>query len=771
MTQSDFSTGSTLSRVYCTAMFILSSAVVLAQRETLLNDGWLFSCEDTAIGIVVNEKTVALPHDWSVELPTQKDAPMGNDGGYFPAGKGHYVKTFVAKKGWQGRRNSLLFEGVYMNARVVMNGKELGCHAYGWTPFEMDITEALTYDGENRLEVFVDNSLQKNSRWYTGSGIYRNVWLRSLPTKDAIGDFAVKTHKEGEDYTLDVDFYAPSTSQNLNKPIAKLKDPSGAVVAEGHLPLKVKEPKEWSPTSPVLYTLTLNTSTDEVSTKVGFRTIAYSAEEGLVLNGERILLNGACVHADNGPLGAAAYKDAETRRVQLLKDAGFNAVRTAHNPSSTAFLEACDSIGMLVVSELLDKWRTACTQYDYASIFDRDWQDDVDSWVKRDVNHPSVWCWSVGNEVMERTDPECVSTARKLIGRVHSLDPSRPVTSAMCSWNQGWSRFDPLMAEHDICGYNYYLDEAPADHQRVPTRVIMQTESYPRDAVKNFHLVKDNDCVIGDFVWTGIDYLGESGIGRYFYDGQPTGAHYERLHHPWHGAYCGDIDIIGWRKPISHLRELLYSEDNEKLYLAVREPDGYYGKINETEWSVWPTWERWTWKGWEGKPIDLDVFTGAKKVRLYLNNEFIGEKEVKDRIATFTLNYAPGTLRAEAVNDHKGLKAELKTAGKPAAIRLETQAYDELTYITATIVDKNGTPVPDAFDRKRQTWQGTELTFCAEGTELLATASANLTDTIPYSSPKRKTWNSMAQAIVRTTPGTQVTVSAKGLKAQTVICP
>ncbi|MCF0197838.1 MAG: DUF4982 domain-containing protein [Bacteroidaceae bacterium] len=730
-----------LHRLLTTAVLAGLCLHITAQRQVLFNDDWLFTLEGNT---QLQQQHVTLPHDWSIGLPTDRRAPMGNDGGHFVAGKGKYMKTFTAKSAWKGKRNWLCFEGVYMNCRVVLNGKQVAEHAYGWTPFEADITEALRYDAENVLEVYVDNSRQKNCRWYTGSGIYRNVWVKTLPMTDAIGDYAVHTTKQGSDYRVDVDCRTAVT--------ARLTDPDGRTVAEGQLPLTVPSPREWSPQSPALYTLHLRSTTDEVATRIGFRTIEYSAEKGLLLNGKSIELSGACVHSDNGALGACAYKGAETRRVKLLKEAGFNAVRTSHNPASTAFLDACDSLGLLVIDELYDGWRTSKTTYDYATLFDDHWKDDVDAFVRRDVNHPSIWCWSIGNEVIERTEPECVMTARRLAGRIHSLDPYRPVTSAMCSWGQGWSRFDTLMAEHDICGYNYYLHEAENDHQRVPSRVVMQTESYPRDAVRNWQTVTKHPYVIGDFVWTGIDYLGESGIGRYYYEGQTPGEHWERDHYPWHGAYCGDIDLLGWRKPISYLRDLLYNR-GDGVHIGVREPDGYYGTIKETSWSVWPTWERWTWRGWEGRPIDVEVYCNATSVRLYLNDHLVAEQPVADCTARFSLPYQPGTLRAEAFADGRRVgTAVLRTAGKPAKVILEKDEYPDLTFVTATVVDRHGTPVPTPC----------ELTFTANS-EILATASACLTDTIPYNIRTRATWNGMAQAIVRTTERLDVKATFRAL--------
>ncbi len=268
-------------------------------------------------------------------------------------------------------------------------------------------------------------------------------------------------------------------------------------------------------------------------------------------------MNGGCVHHDNGCLGAAAFNRAEERRVELLKSAGFNAIRTSHNPPSEAFLDACDRLGMMVIDESFDGWKEQKTPYDYAKVFDAWWQRDLESMVLRDRNHPSIIMWSTGNEIIERKKPEAVETAKMLANCIRTIDPTRPVTSAMTTWDNDWEIFDTLFAAHDIGGYNYQLHRAESDHRRVPSRVIVQTESFPRDAFANWKMVQSNNYIIGDFVWTALDYLGESGIGRWYYPGETPGEHWENDFFPWHGAYCGDIDLTGWRKPISHYRNIL----------------------------------------------------------------------------------------------------------------------------------------------------------------------------------------------------------------------
>ena len=455
-----------------------------------------------------------------------------------------------------------------------------------------------------------------------------------------------------------------------------------------------------------------------------------------------------------------------------MKEAGFNAVRCSHNPPSEAFLDACDHLGLLVIDESFDGWRSSKTSHDYSTLFDQWWTKDIESMVLRDRNHPSVFCWSIGNEIIERKTPEAVLTAYALAGYVHKLDPTRPVTSALAAWDSDWEIYDPLAAAHDIVGYNYMMHKGPSDHERVPERVMMQTESYPRDAFANWNRLDRNAYIIGDFVWTAIDYLGESGIGRFYYKGESEGEHYQRNQFPWHGAYCGDIDLTGIRKPISYYREMLYNPDR-KLYMAVKEPNGYYGEIKETQWSVWPTWECWNWPGHEGKNIDVEIYSRYPAVRLYLNDRLIAEKPTtrnEEFKAIFTIPYAPGTLKVVGVENGKETDARiLETAGNPARIQLTadhteiTADGESLVYVMAEITDRKGRLVPNADALIKFDVQGA-------GT-LLATCSADLKDESAYTDSRRKAWKGRAMAVIKAGKvkgKLQVTAHGQGLKKASV---
>lgn len=721
-----------------------------------------------------NWRSLYLPHDWSIEGDFSPKNPAGNDGAYLPTGIGWYRKKFKIPKESKNKVVIINFEGVYMNSEVFINGKSLGIYPYGYSSFSYELTPYLNYEKENVIAVRVDNSKQKNSRWYSGSGIYRHVWLESKGKvhfeNDGIGISTpiIKSNsatvelnttiKNDSDQPKNIHLETVIFDLKNNKEVKRafitvqIDAKSEKIFKQN---LKVSNAKLWSPESPNLYNAKVSIIdkeeiADQSIINFGIRSITFSATEGFLLNGKATLLNGGCVHHDNGALGAASYDRAEERKVEILKTAGFNAIRTSHNPPSQAFLAACDRLGMLVIDEAFDGWRSKKTEYDYALYFDKWYERDVQAMVKRDRNHPSIIMWSIGNEIIERKEPQAVLTAKNLANAVKAIDRTRPVTSAMTTWDKDWEIFDPLMAEHDVAGYNYELKRAQDDHKRVPTRVIVQTESYPREAFENWKLVNENKYIIGDFVWTAMDYLGESGIGRWYYSGDVTGEHWERNLFPWHGAYCGDIDMMGWRKPISHYRSMLYN-DNEKLYLAVKEPNPNPLEIIETKWSVWPTWESWTWPEFTAKEIQVEVYSKYPKVRLYLNDKIVGESETNIDTqfkATFAVLYSPGQLKAVGVQNGKEVESKiLKTAGKAAKILLKADRNNikadgqDLSYVTLEIVDEFGTIIPDP-DLKVQ--------FNVTGPgSILGTDNANIKDVNSYAFPARMTWKGKALAIIK----------------------
>ncbi len=741
-----------MKRTFLSLLVLCAVSMALAQTKQLFDDGWQFSRNGKTI-------MVNLPHDWDIyEAPNPETGVTGTGGGWFAGGKGEYRKKFKTPS---GEIVKLLFEGVYQKAEVFVNGKKAGQHGYGYTPFTIDVTPFLYKDKrENEVVVTVNNSEQPNCRWYSGSGIYRHVWLETMPAMHIAenGVFITTPEVSASKATVNVEVTVQNEANTIQQGVLEVEGQQQEVsLAPGEskafmFTYTVGSPQLWSPDTPHLYTANVslkgNSSNMTSKIKYGIRSFSFDAEHGFVLNGKSLLINGACVHHDDGVLGAMAFDDAEIRKVKLMKEAGFNLIRTSHNPTTRAFLDACDSLGMLVIGEAFDGWRTQKNPYDYSTLIDSCYREDTHAMVMRDRNHPSIICWSIGNEVIERKEIRVITTARQLKRAILECDTTRPVTEALCAWDRDWEIYDPHAEVLDVVGYNYMIFKHATDHQRDPKRVMWQTESYPRDAFRNWAVTNDYSYIVGDMVWTGLDYMGESGIGRYYYEGERPGESFVEGGQPdWHGAYCGDVDVTGWRKPISHYREMLWN-DKSGLYMAVKEPNGYKGIIKETMWSVWPTWESWTWPGWEGKSVDVEVYTKAPEVKLYLNDKLVGTKTV-DRStqfkAVFSVPYEPGILRAEA----SGSSVTLATAGSPAGLRLtaDTQTLkvggQSLAYITLEVVDKDGRVCPDAAIP-------CEVSVSGQAS-LMAAASADLKDREPATSPHVTTWKGRAIIVVRST--------------------
>ena len=753
------------------------------ERKQLFDYDWKFFLGDApdAKSNNFNDESwrkLDLPHDWSIEGKVNPKNPTGGGGGYFPAGIGWYRKTFQASDAWKTNKIAIYFEGVYMNSEVFINGKSLGVYPYGYSSFSYDLTPYLHFGKENVIAVRVDNSQQINSRWYSGSGIYRHVWMMlTNPIHVAHWGAAISTpvvsaKKATVLVKTKVKNETSSTQSILVKTI--LWNKNSKSVGNGQLKVElpansekeitqtinISNPLLWTPETPDLYQAQIQILKekkilDDTKTNFGIRSIRFTAENGFQLNGKTVKINGGCVHHDNGCLGSAAFDRAEERKIELLKAGGFNAVRTSHNPPSEAFLNACDRLGLLVMDESFDCWKIGKNNNDYSKYFNEWWQRDLETMVLRDRNHPSIIMWSIGNEIPERGDHSAIETAKILAGAIKKIDTARPVTSAIVDNGKDWSKFDTIMAVHDVVGYNYHLWSALSDHQRVPSRIIVQTESYPKDAFTNWKLVQDNKYVIGDFVWTALDYLGESGIGRWYYSGDVPGEHWEHDFFPYHGAYCGDIDLIGWRKPISHYRSMLYN-NSEKLYMAVREPAPEPLEIKETWWSVWPTWESWTWPDFEGKTVQVEVYSKYPKVRLYMNNKLIGEQATtreQQFKATFAVPYSSGQLKAVGLDNGKEMESTmLKTSGDAAKIKLIADRKEilangqDLSYITVEITDKDGIVQPNAANR---------IHFKIDGPGIIAGVdNADMKDTDPYTGNTRKAWKGRALVVIKSTHDT-----------------
>ncbi|TSA32057.1 MAG: DUF4982 domain-containing protein [Verrucomicrobiaceae bacterium] len=784
----------------CLAFFLTSLPSQGALRvQSTLDDGWKFFLGDdsgaSAIGFDdAAWRAVTLPHDWSIEGKFDPAAPMGAAGGFLPAGIGWYRLHFDAPEKWAGRKVLVEFEGIYQHAQVFCNGRLLAEHPYGYSGFVVDLTPALKPGGENVLAVRVDNSQQKNSRWYSGSGIYRHVRLTvSDPLHMAPwGVFVTTPSASADAATVQVRTKIQNDRETKESAVVQttLIGPDGAELGKGEpveaMPaaggscgvdqkIFLKNPPLWSPGSPKMCAAVTriyvgSELVDEVRTPFGIRHLAWSAAHGLTINGKTVKLNGGCIHHDNGVLGACAFDWAEERKIELLKASGFNAIRTAHNPPSPALLDACDRMGMLVMEEAFDCWTTEKNKYDYSTVFKDWWERDIDAMVLRDRNHPSVVMWSIGNEIPEIFDAKGGEYGPKLADRVRENDATRPVTNGILGWPDNPDKPSPKDAErrknallnwdsHDIVGSNYRLYALVAEQGRFPGRAVVETESLPDNPGEHYRRVMDNSFVVGSFVWAAQDHLGESGGARWFYEGEepvkvskdgsitPILKHGSDKLYPWHGSNAGDLDILGNRKPMAHWRNITW-DAGEKIFLAVRQPsDGR--KLVIVPWGWHPTWESWTWPGREGKPMEVEVYSRYDAVRLYLNGKCVEERKPDGLFrAVFTVNYEPGTLKAVAVQDGQEVgDATLVTTGEPTAIRLtldrrEIRADGQgLSFVAVEIVDKDGRLQPNAD-------QLVSFQLTGPGT-IAGLGNANLKSDEPYQGSQCHVFHGRALVVLR----------------------
>ncbi len=770
------------------ALLVLLSVPASAQLQggvVLFDEDWRFR-RSGAQGAEAADfddsgwRRLDLPHDWGIEdlpgrgTPFDPQAISQVQGGYTVGGTGWYRKTFDVPESQKGKRVVIQFDGIYMNAEVWLNGKRAGAHPYGYTSFWFDLTDKVNFGGANTLAVKVENE-GENSRWYSGSGIYRHVWLKTLdPLHVAQWGTYVTTPEVSSSSAkvkLQTTVRNEGDSASRVRLVTRILDPAGAEVArdeddhnveaggsyEFEQDAALKSPALWSPETPALYTAVTEVYrerqlTDRVETRFGVRTISFDVAHGFRLNGQTVKLKGGCLHHDNGPLGARAYDRAEERRVELLKAAGYNALRMSHNPPSPAFLEACDRLGMLVIDEAFDTWSEPKNPHDYSLYFDKWWQRDIESMVARDRNHPSIIMWSTGNEIPNRHRPEVARLSKTLAEYVRKLEPTRPVTSAV---NELREDKDPYFATLDVAGYNYAAggDHAQkslyeTDHARVPERVMVGTESYPLEAFDAWMNVVDHSYVVGDFVWTAFDYLGEASIGW-------RGYWQESNFYPWNLAYCGDIDICGWKRPQSFYRDALWKEGQLSLFVRAPRPS-FEPNPKRQPWSKWH-WHDvvpdWNWKGYEGKPLDVDVYSSCAEVELFLNGKSLGRKST-DRSnefkATWSVPYQPGTLKAVGYGKTPrtaAAPAELRTAAAPARIKLTADRTriksdgQDLSYVTLELVDARGVRHPKAENLVR---------FSVEGPGTIAgVGNANPVSTESYQQPQRKAWQGRALVVVK----------------------
>ena len=712
------------------------------------NDNWRFKLGDIP-GFETpnfNDKdwrVLSVPHDWSVEGKAEKTNPSGIRGGFYPAGKGNYRKSFVLDENAKGKRIKIRFDGVYMNSTVYLNGQLIGNRPYGFSTFEYDLTPYLKFEGEkNVLAVEVDNSAQPSCRWYTGSGINRNVYLnimeqqhfQSFETFFRTISLDTKTAKVKIDFEIASNNYPKSERIKFQlmpqdvkyitkdaKVVMHLKDKTGKNIAEKSIVFKLRDYEKqnfsieaiidnvdlWSDKTPTLYDLDLQLFIEQKLVnsdkhKVGIRKIEFNSKQGMLVNGEKVIAKGVCLHKDIASFGTAVPKDVWRFRLEKLKRMGANAIRT-HGPSDPKFIEVCDELGFYVMSEAFDEWEknwefgysespSGKLPYTYHKYFNQWAETDLKDMIKRDRNHPSVFIYSIGNEVPEQRFADGAKTLIKLRDWAHETDDSRPTTVG-CDWSM-WGNQNGFMDAMDIAGYNYpdryYKKFYEEQHEQYPDRILLGTENYI--SLDNWLAVRDNPYVVGMFLWVGIDYLGES--------------------HSWprRSWEWGIIDLATFEKSMYYYWKAFWNE-KPMVHTAVLLKDA-----KPYKWRPYDMRSHWNF---EGKDVDtVFVFSNQPEVELFQNKKSLGRKKVDPNVykATYIVDYKKGELKSVAYNEQREVASHsIKTAGKANKLGLINQRNNakfdknELVFITLEVQDEKGIRVPFADNLVEVSVEGGEL--------------------------------------------------------------
>lgn len=804
------------------------------------NQAWTF-CR---VGEETVKCEVMIPHDAMISEKRTEDSAGGINTGWFEGYDYIYEKEFEIPDEYEKQEISFEFEGVYHNAEVYLNGEKAAYRPYGYTNFYIDADPYLKYGEKNQIRVIAHNADQPNSRWYSGAGIYRPVWMYVRPKQHILkNEIRVRT--------LSVDPAVIEAEVNTNAPgkvkLEVIADAGSDVIiaAEIHTDGKltkqfeIPDAKLWSVNTPNLYQLRVTfvaeqengqnkcMETDQEEVIFGIRTLKWDKETGITINGERVILRGACIHHDNGVLGACCYPDAEARKIRILKENGYNAIRSAHNPCSKALLEACDRQGMLVMDEFVDVWYIHKTEYDYVNYFKEWWKQDLKDMVEKDFNHPSVILYSIGNEVSETAQKKGIHLTKTMTEYLHRLDDSRPVSCGINIFfnflssigfgvysdkkakkeaeqaektkgkkkkkavgSQFFNDLAGLMgsgfmktgatfygcdvktrgtfANMDIAGYNYGIKRYQHDLKKYPERLILGSETFCDDAYTFWEMAKKNPRIVGDFVWAGMDYLGEVGVGSWEYrDYAP-----EFNHGPgWITAGSGRIDLTG--KPLA---EAGYTKTAFELtnrpVIAVRPVNHTGEKHSPSAWKMTNAIESWSWEGCEGKVAEVEVYARAARVDLFLNGKKVGSNTLKNSCDTrFKVEYQPGMLETVVYNQ-KGKEISrntLYTAGKETELRAiaEEQSVqkDHLAFIRLQYTDKNGTVKP----LKRGI-----LKVSVKGGKLLGLGNACPYNEIGYCTNETDTYWGEALAVVQADGSGDVVlevqeIDGEQLKGRTVV--
>ena len=765
-------------------------------KKICFNEGWSFSLNGEAMGLV------NIPHDYSIDQPRSADAPACAHGGFFKGGIGRYEKYFSPKK---NKKYFFMCDGSFGITEVFINENLVYINKYGYNSFYADLTDYLRYGVENKITVRVNNTSLPNARWYTGSGIYRDVFLCECDSAylHPFGPYVYTEHiLDGVAYlNSDISFFSYKNGEGVLK-YEIFKDGSRDCILsfkrsfyaevglnKASARFKIDSPMLWDMDNPRLYkirvSLEFDGNKDTESAVFGIRTVIADSDKGLLLNGKSIKLRGGCIHHDGGPVGAKAYKETDYRRIAKLKAAGFNAIRLSHNPQSQHLYDACDRLGMLVIDELFDYWTDGKQVCDMHTYFEDNYLNWTDLIVLRNRCHPSIVMWSTGNEIPQKTGRGYgYRIARNIADRIRENDKSRLLTHGLCVFFTHKEDFDRERAEEhlppdvmdffadriryigdtvDILGYNYLEHRIEKDLVRFPTKLIMSTETYPLSAYKTAKQWQNNDRILGDFVWTAWDYFGETGIGHinYHYP-EPTDLLADR--YPNHISNCGDFNIIGERKPQSYLREIAWGLRKEP-YIACTHPKRMGRPYSPSAWGFYDCEHSWSFSGCEGMNTAIYVFADCDEVILTVNGNEIGRQPKTDNgIYIFETVYEPGEICATAVADGKIIGTHtVKTEGDVAEISLSVEkSYipsklkGDVIYIDASALDENGNicTMCDAL-----------VEYEACGAEIIGIASGDLLEEAVYTESSRKLYRGRSVVVLKKHEN-KATLSAKMQNAQ-----
>lgn len=779
-------------------------------KKINFNDSWVFEKRDSKA-----RKKISLPHDAMQEEDRVADSPSGSGGAFYKGGSYEYEKEFWVPEDWENKEVIFEFEGVYPSATVYINQEEAGSCLYGYSNFYIKARN-LVYGANNTLKVVADNSKIPNSRWYSGAGIYRSVWMwlgdrkhivpdgiqiRTLSYKSA--KVLVETKHTGGEVKVEILYQGETVATAFGEKTE----------------IKIPKAKLWSHKTPELYQCKVSLIEDEKIldeqiVNFGIRKIEWN-KEGLWINGKNTLLKGGCIHHDNGILGARSFAKSEWRRIERLKEAGFNAIRSSHNPVCKDVLEACDALGMYVIDEGWDMWYISKNEYDYATYFQNNYENDVKAMVAKNYNHPSVIMYSIGNEVSEPAEEKGVELAQKLVDLFHSLDDSRPVTAGInlmiiylkalqnqankgqdklsfedpnqeqgqeekqeinsTIYNKMVSEYREKMVEAantkeaddvsspvldllDIAGYNYASGRYEMEKENHPDRIVVGSETYPWDLPNNWKKVEKYPYLIGDFMWTAWDYLGEAGIGAWSYDSEDIS--FEKKY-PWLLSEAGVFDILGNDTAEAGMTSVVWGA-RQKPYIGVKPVNRPGIEPVTSIWRGTNAFPYWSYKGCDGNEAEVEIYSPGDYVELFINDRSIGVEKLSGYKAVFKTVYQPGILKAVAYNQDGTVhsQSQLVSADGDSQISIRPEEklarVGDILYLDISVIGDNG---------EVECNRDATISLTVEGGELLAFGSANPKTTEDFLAGKYTTYYGRSQAVVKVLDEEiGVHASAEGMK-------